>query len=210
MVSPGHAPPLHVGFSLATLVPHYVGGAESYARGVLDGLSENRDTSFKLRVIANRSAANAYRPAFRHGVSSVHATSGRFDHGYLWRLLSMVHMRLRAREIGKTALGGVDVIHYPLTVPLPHGDLPRVVTLFDMQHHEHPEFFGRAELLYRRMAYDGAARRAARVITLSRHARDEIVRRLGVDPERIDAIAPGIDHARFRPGPVEGDEQALT
>lgn len=101
----------------------------------------------------------------------------------------------------------VDVIHYPLTVPVPRAaGLPSVVTLHDLQHLELPDFFSRAELLYRRFAYEGAARRADVVVTISSHARDMIVSRLGVDSSRVVVAPHGVDHARFVPA---GDDRPL-
>ena len=87
-----------------------------------------------------------------------------------------------------------------MTIPLPHtGTMPTVLTLQDMQHREHPEWFSRSELLFRRLAYDAPAQRAGHVITATRHARGQIVERLGIEPDRIEVIPHGIDHARFSP-----------
>ena len=72
-----------------------------------------------------------------------------------------------------------------------------------------PEFFSRGELFHRRWAYEGAARGATRVVTASEHSRDRLVQAAGVDPDRIDVVPLGIDHERFRPGPVEGDAAVL-
>jgi glycosyltransferase involved in cell wall biosynthesis len=75
-----------------------------------------------------------------------------------------------------------------------------VLTLFDVLHHDVPGMFSRAERAFRRAAYDRPARRAARVVTVSEHSRGRIAAVLGVDPARIVAIHPGLDHARFHPG----------
>ncbi len=45
------------------------------------------------------------------------------------------------------------------------------------------------------------ARRLPRLVTVSQAARDEIVRELGVRPERVAVIPNGVDAARFRPLP---------
>src|SRR5207247_1300822 len=45
------------------------------------------------------------------------------------------------------------------------------------------------------------ARRLPRLLTVSQAARDEIVRELGVRPERVAVIPNGVDTARFRPLP---------
>jgi glycosyltransferase involved in cell wall biosynthesis len=97
----------------------------------------------------------------------------------------------------------IDLVHYPLTVPVPRARLPRVVTLHDLQHLELPEYFSRAERLYRRFAYDGAARMADVVITPTQHARDMLAERLGVDPARVVVAPHGVDHERFNPAAAD-------
>jgi glycosyltransferase involved in cell wall biosynthesis len=126
-------------------------------------------------------------------------------------VVAMARMRLDARRLAARVAHGLDLIHYAVTIPLPHvEDVPTVVALQDMQHREHPEWFSRSELLFRRFAYDGAARRATRVVTATRHARDQIVECLGIEHERIDVIAHGIDHHRFSLDAAPGDAERLT
>src|SRR4051812_29891402 len=114
--------------------------------------------------------------------------------------LAGVAPRVFARDVP----AGIDVVHYPVTIPIPRvGGAARVVSLNDVQHHELPGFFSRGERAFRRVAYDRAAQRADHVLTLSEHARRQIVGRLGIPPERVTAIPCAVDHDRFAP---EGDE----
>jgi glycosyltransferase involved in cell wall biosynthesis len=94
--------------------------------------------------------------------------------------------------------GGYDAIHYPLTVPLPRARLPRAVTIHDLQHRFHPEFFTAGERAFRRIAYDRAARRADRVIAPSGFVAETLIEQLGVDAQRVHVIPHGLDHDRFR------------
>jgi len=136
---------------------------------------------------------------------------GLFERGLVTRAAAMARMRVDARRIAERVARGLDVMHYPMTVPLPHvHGLPTVLTLQDMQHREHPEWFSRFELLFRRAAYDGAAQRAGRVVTATRHAREQIAEHLAIDRDRIDVIAHGIDHARFSPSPTAADAHWLA
>jgi glycosyltransferase involved in cell wall biosynthesis len=110
--------------------------------------------------------------------------------------------RVAARDVPP----GIDVVHYPVTIPIPRvAGAARVVSLNDVQHHELPEFFSAPERRFRRFAYDRAARRADEVLTLSEHARGQIVERLGIAPDRVTAIHCAVDHERFRPEPDEHD-----
>ena len=110
------------------------------------------------------------------------------------------------RLLARGLPAGLDVLHYPFTVPLPAALGASVLTLHDVQHHDLPNFFPRAERLLRRFSYDSAARRATLVVTPSEYARDRIVEVLGIAPERVVSIHHGIDHERFRPEPSAPDQ----
>jgi glycosyltransferase involved in cell wall biosynthesis len=75
-----------------------------------------------------------------------------------------------------------------------------VTSVLDLQHEVYPQFFSRTELAYRRFAYRAAATGSALVVTISEHAKEAIVGRLGVPAERVRVIYLGIDHERLRPG----------
>jgi glycosyltransferase involved in cell wall biosynthesis len=92
-------------------------------------------------------------------------------------------------------------VHFPLTVMIPRvSGLPAATTVLDLQHEFLPQFFSRAERLYRRAEYGSAVRRSALVITISEHAARAVVERLGIAETRVRPIHLGIDHAVFRPG----------
>ena len=112
----------------------------------------------------------------------------------------MARAALRPRAAARAAPAGLDLVHYAVTVPIPATAGPRVVTLHDVQHHDLPQLFSRAERAYRRWAYDGSARRADVVVTASDYSKQRIVERLGIAPERVEAVHLGIDHDRFAPG----------
>jgi glycosyltransferase involved in cell wall biosynthesis len=88
-------------------------------------------------------------------------------------------------------------------VMIPRVSSPAVTTVLDLQHELLPEFFSRAELAYRRAVYGWSVRRSGLVITISHHAAETIVERLGVPENRVRPIHLGIDHGTFRPGEEE-------
>jgi glycosyltransferase involved in cell wall biosynthesis len=179
-----------------------VGGSESYARGLL-GAFDGRD---RVVVLANASVMRAYADRVRPPAELHHVRSYRTGDAAPARALAMASARVLPRLVARGLPRGLDVVHYPLTVPVPAvRGLPTVVTLHDVQHLELPEFFSRTERAYRRWAYDGAARGATRVVTVSEHGRRAAIDRLGLDPERVRAIHWGIDHARFNPD-AAGDD----
>ena len=76
---------------------------------------------------------------------------------------------------------------------------PAATTVLDVQHEVFPEFFSRAELAYRRRVYGWTVRRSRIVITISEHARQALIERLHLEPERVRAIHLAVDHDRFTP-----------
>ena len=98
-------------------------------------------------------------------------------------------------------LDSLDALHFPLSVMLPPLWEPATVTtVVDLQHEELPEFFGRAELAYRRRVYGWTIRRSRIVIAISEHGRATLIERYGLAPERVRAIPLAVDHETFRPG----------
>jgi len=101
----------------------------------------------------------------------------------------------------------LDAVHFPLSVMLPPVRRPpAATTVLDLQHEEHPEFFGRAELAYRKVVYGRTIKRSRIVITISEHARQQLIERHGLAPDRVRVIHLAVDHAVFTPGgPPRGE-----
>jgi glycosyltransferase involved in cell wall biosynthesis len=196
---------VHVGFSLLTLFPGRVGGAESNVRGVLGQFAAGNGPE-RVTVLANRHVADAYGEYACGPVALHEVRSYRSGDGDATRLLAMAVAgalpRLAARDVPRD----VDVLHHPVTVPIPRlPGVPTVTTVLDLQHHELPQFFSRGERIYRSFAYDRAARRADLVLTISEYSRRKLIEIAGVPPDRVEAIYLGIDHERFRPEPTQAD-----
>jgi glycosyltransferase involved in cell wall biosynthesis len=69
---------------------------------------------------------------------------------------------------------------------------PLVVAIHDVSFSAHPEWFRWREGLRRRLVTRAAARRAARVLTISEFSRREIVEHLGVQASKVQVIYPGV------------------
>ena len=194
--------PLNVGFGLLTLFPGRVGGSETYVRGLLERFAEHEGPE-RFTVLANRHVADAYAELARGPVALHEVSSYRPGNRPPTRALAMAKARIAPGRAARDVPGDLDLLHLPVTVPIPEIELPRVVTLHDVAHLDLPRVFSRAQRRYRRWAYDGSARRANLVVTVSEFSRQRIVERLGVAPERIAAIPHGIDHATFAPASDE-------
>lgn len=88
--------------------------------------------------------------------------------------------------------GHPDVFFAPAyTAPLALG-CPLVVTIHDVSFAAHPEWFSWREGARRRFVTRRTARAASAVLTDSEFSRREIEQRLGVPPERVTVIPPGV------------------
>jgi glycosyltransferase involved in cell wall biosynthesis len=182
---------MRVGLSLLTLVPGISGGSETYARELCRALA--RVGRHRYEVLAPTLA-----PEAGGGLETVVATGYPASTTIPGRLRAMAGASMRPGALADR-LTGADVVHYPLTVPVPPVDRPTILTLLDVQHLDLPELFPRGERLFRRVAYDRAARKADRVVVISEWTRGRVVERLGLDPERVHAIHLAVDHDRFSP-----------
>jgi glycosyltransferase involved in cell wall biosynthesis len=174
-----------VAIALLTLVPGLVGGSETYVRELLRALG--RVGSHEYRVLLPPKAPDAAGD-LPHVVARHYRGS---------RVAAMAKASIDPRY-GRL-LAGCDLVHYPLTVPIPRVHARRVVTLHDVQHLDLPQLFSRAERAYRAVAYDHAARSADRVIVISEFVRRRAVEGLGLDESRVVTVPLGVDTTSLRP-----------
>ncbi len=178
---------------MLTFVPGGMGGSETYARELARELADTEDVAVTAYLPSN---VTGFAPGLpERQIRSVTSGSSTFR-----RLCSLASANLHAREI-QAAMSGADVVHFPFTVPAPRPprNLPYVQSLLDVQHLDLPGLFSPAERAYRRWFYEGAARGAAIVLTISEFARGRMVDILNLDPERVRVAPLGVDLARFTP-----------
>lgn len=194
---------MDVGLSLLTLFPGRAGGAETYVRGLLGAFAAGEGPELSMLLTSRHSGPSVSEFAGER-VRVVPVDSYRPGNSQLTRVLAMQTARLRNGRIIGDVPTGLDLIHYPVTVPIPKvKGLPSVVSLLDVQHHDLPAMFSPAERAFRRWGYDNAARQANRVITITQFSADRITELLGIPSDRVRAIHLGIDHDLFTPnGPA--------
>jgi glycosyltransferase involved in cell wall biosynthesis len=103
------------------------------------------------------------------------------------------------------------VVHFPLTVPAPRParNQALVQSLLDVQHLDLPHLFTRTELAYRRRFYEGTARTANAVVTISEFAKTRMIELLGIAASRIEVAHLGVDSEKFIPNCGEREEFVL-
>ncbi len=183
---------MRVGISLLTLVSGDQGGAETYARELLRALGSVGTLEYTIFAPAAVGDAAGEHETVESRVPSF-ASRGPVR-------IPVVGFAARASRAARRALRELDAVHYPLTVPIPKGSPPNVVTLHDLQHHDLPALFSRSQRLFRRRTYDRTVERSAATIVPSEFVRERAVELLDVDPRRVRVVPHGVDHALFRPG----------
>jgi glycosyltransferase involved in cell wall biosynthesis len=160
-----------------------LGGNESYAVNLIEALSQidsaNDYTIYVTTTEARERFSNRW-PNFK-----VRST---LPHTPLIRIPLTLSAELRKHP--------VDVLHVQFTSP-PFCPCPVVVSIHDLSFEHLPETFKRRSRTQLRLTVRHSARRAARILSLSEHTRQDIIKTYGIEAERITAIplaAP--DHFR--------------
>ena len=172
-----------VGLNLLYLLPGVVGGTETYAAGLIDGLSQI-DENARFLVYCNRESSEWPLPAdarFTRVICPVRATSRAERYWYEQRVLPR-----RAQD------DGIDVLHslgYVAPLAL---RCPSVVTVPDLHFLVHGRVFDWPRRVLLRYFVRESIYRAAAVIAISTFTRDALVRtyHLGTNAVDIVLLAP--------------------
>jgi glycosyltransferase involved in cell wall biosynthesis len=112
----------------------------------------------------------------------IHCAPAKGRGGTAWEQLTLPRLVRKAKA---------DVLFCPGYSGPVSPPVPMVVAIHDVSFAAHPEWFHWKEGLRRRTVTRMAARRAARVLTISEFSKGEIVKHLQVDADRVDVIYPG-------------------
>ncbi|MCI0464827.1 MAG: glycosyltransferase family 4 protein [Gemmataceae bacterium] len=112
-----------------------------------------------------------------------------------WRL-----SRLCARQ-------GIDLYHEPNYVPFP-ADVPTVITVHDLSVLRYPEWHPADRVAYHERHFRAAVARCSHLLTVSDFTRQEVIRLLGVPPERVTRVHNGV-RSGLRPLPRPEVEAVL-
>jgi len=172
--------PLLVGIDGTPAVRDVATGTEVYARSIIESLAASK-ADRTVRVYANASDAPPWLPA------SVEWRGIPFPRGWThWRLRQALR---RERP---------DVTFIPSHVlPFALG-LKSVVTIHDVGHRREPRSYSRRARWYLEATTRYAARRANRLIAVSRATADDLVRFYHVPGGRVVVVHSGVD-PRMRP-----------
>lgn len=84
---------------------------------------------------------------------------------------------------------GVDLLFCPFTAPTYfEPGIPTVSVIHDMQHKDYPQFFPEKEIDIRNIFMADVRAKAGRIICISEHVRDSVIRHLDADPEKAHVV----------------------
>lgn len=121
-----------------------------------------------------------------------------------WHQATWDHWRLP----GLVARAGVDLYHGTKNVLPWRPPVPAVVTVHDLAVYVCPETFAWPQRWHLRVLLPRSVAAARRVIAPSGHAREDILARFGLSPERVVAVPQGVGQAFLAP-PVGGAVERL-
>lgn len=126
-----------------------------------------------------------------YGDQSVIARGRRAVSGLFWSHCYFPYL-LRKRPF--------DLMHSPAFI-VPFGcPCPTVVTVHDLSFLMFPEHFEGRWRIYLKAMMPSALKIASRVICVSEHSRQELLRHYKISPDKVHVVYNGIDHTLFHPG----------
>jgi glycosyltransferase involved in cell wall biosynthesis len=184
---------MHVGLNALHLVPGETGGSEIYARRLVPALV-SAEPGLRLTLFVGREGAAVKWP---DGVA-------------VERLPVSSRSRPRRVLAEQTLLpaaarrAGVELLHNLFTTAPAVASIPQVTTIHDVIYKRYPEAHAGRMSYGMRVLVPLAARRSRRVIAVSEATKADVVRFLGVAPERVDVTyeGPGMA-APARPTPAK-------
>lgn len=187
---------LRVGVNLLWLVPGVVGGTEEHTTRLLWALAgrTSDQRGFEIVLFVNGSFVESHNDLVAQFPTVVAPVDGR--------------SKIRRVVAESTWLAGatkrerIDLMHHAGgTMPMVRS-CRGIVSIHDLQPLTFPEHFGRLKRMYLRMTIPRSARAASRVLALSDWAKADIVERLGVHPDSVLVVPPGVEPVCDGPDPA--------
>jgi len=151
-----------------------LGGNESYAANLIEALAQIDSVNHYTLYVTTAEAIDRYQQRWPNFL--VRSTR---PHTPLIRIPLTLSAELRKHP--------VDVLHVQFTAP-PFCPCPVVVSVHDLSFEHLPQTFHRRSRTQLRLTVRHSVRRAARVLTLSEHTRNDVIKTYGIPGAMIEVI----------------------
>jgi len=182
---------MQIGLYTAFLTPSQIGGIETYLRQLVKHLAQvDRHNRYTLFVTKQNHHLFADLP---YGFELAQISLLPPGPIILARLMHKLRLlpAYAARQMQRFPL---DVLHYPgSTIDQPSITFPCVLTLHDIQHEYHPEFFSSTTLAWRKANFKPSAQKACYIITDSEYTRRTIIEKYNIPAHKTQTIHLGIN-----------------
>lgn len=177
-------PKPRVGVNLLWLVPGEVGGSEEYTVRLLSAFAEERFEDIEVVLYVNRRFGDRYPELVDQFTTRVAPISGG---SRLVRVIAeSTWLALRSRR------DQCVVLHHAGGTMPPLRTVPGIVTMHDLQPLANPERFGIVKRTYIRLLAPRSVRNARLVLCLSDFVANDVVRRVGIEANRIRRVPCGV------------------
>jgi glycosyltransferase involved in cell wall biosynthesis len=175
---------MRIGINLLALNPKVSGGMEFYLRNLLESLFEI-DRSNQFILFTNRDNHQTF--------------------AFTWPNVQIVLCRIGARPQWKRIAWEqlilpsfakkyrLDLLHSPTYTWPVSSNIPGVVSILDMLYRVHPETIPRTKVAFWRIFVPWSAGRCRKILTISESSKRDIVRYLGVPPEKVTVTPLALD-----------------
>lgn len=179
---------MRIGINALYLIPGKVGGSEIYVRNLVKWLPRaGRGNEFV--VYANRESAGVFEEV--PGVVKVERCSVSASNRPARILYEQAVLPLLAAKDRLDALLSAGMTG-PFVCPV-----PSFTMIYDLQHVNQPQNFGRLYLLFLRSIIYMSAKRSDAVLTLSEKSKRDILKHYNMAPGRVDVTYLASDRASF-------------
>lgn len=189
---------MRIGINALYLLPGKVGGSEVYVRNLARWLPEV--TRGETVVFVNRESTEVFRDA--PGRLKVVRCAVRAESRPKRILYEQLVLPILAKRHGLDAL-----VSAGMTGPFVSA-VPNFTMIYDLQHVNQPENFGRLYLPFLRAIIYLSAKRSRAVLTLSEKSRQDIIKNYNIPPDRVSVTYLASDPDLFFRRPAQEAEEA--
>ena len=179
---------MRIAIDATFIVPGRVGGAEQMAKHLVEGIWLAGEGAHQLTVLTDHTWPG---PEVRFRVPT----------GFGPRFA-----KISRTLAGPRRYDAVLFTNY-FTPPVPKRGARWVTVIHDLQYRHHPEYFSARKRAWLRASHEATLRLADRVVTISEHVRDDVLRTYGSRwADKVVAIHNPVSWERFGPDDAPADE----